>query len=304
MKKTVYLLAALLCVAVNYGCGGDDDGPVGNGPEGGVTQGGTDKPSTDNPGTAKGEAGALSTYRGIKFRTVKAGSFTHGNALHTISKDYRLSECEITNAQYCEFLNACQVGEDGTLGSEPSFKDGNTVAGKTLILDSSEQSSARYNWGCVYNATTLKWESASGYADYPVIYVTWFGAKAFCLWLGGDLPTEAQWELACQGNECTDATTWYEDNCNYRTHSVGQKLAGANGLKDMLGNVWEWCADWDGYAYENGTYVDYVGPTSSSDRVCRGGSWFNDARFCTPAFHSSRFPYSSHYDTGFRACLP
>lgn len=300
MKKTVYLLAALLCVAVNYGCGGDDDGPVGNGPEGEVTTGGTDKPGTD-----KGEAGALSIYRGIKFRTVKAGSFTHGNALHTISKDYRLSECEITNAQYCAFLNACKVGEGGTLSDEPSFKDAYTVAGKTLIYDSSKKYDGDYNWGCVYNVTTSKWEPASGYADYPVIWVTWYGAKAFCLWLGGDLPTEAQWELACQGNECTDATTWYYDNSNDRIHPVGQKLAGANGLRDMLGNVEEWCADWYDITYEYGTYMDYVGPTSGSSRVCRGGSWWNSgADFCTPARRYSITPDGSYDGLGFRACLP
>lgn len=300
MKKTMYLLAALLCVALNYGCGGDDDGPVGDGPEGEVTTGGTDKPGTD-----KGEAGALSIYRGIKFRTVKAGSFTHGNALHTISKDYRFSECEITNAQYCEFLNACQVGEDGILSSEPSFKDGNTVAGTTLIYDSSRKN---YDMGgCRYNAEVSKWEPATGYANYPVIFVTWYGAKAFCLWLGGDLPTEAQWELACQGNVCTDSTAWWaaNDRIYASPREVGKKVAGAYGLRDMLGNVDEWCADWLGDAYEDErTYLDYAGPIRGTGRVRRGGGYSDFQNRCSSYYRSGVSPSWAFYTSGFRACLP
>lgn len=273
MKKGFYLCAALLSLAVVYGCGDDED-PVVPDLDSGVTQddGGTPGTSDDNPGTSDddpavdhGPAGTLTKVRDIKFRTVKAGTFVHGAATHTVTKDFRLSECEITNAQYCDFLNACGVGADGKITDETIIAGDRLIKEKELIVESKTLLDGSFNWGCTYNSGSSRWEPVAGYGDYPVIAVSWYGARAFCLWLGGNLPTEAQWELACQGNTCTDATTWWCDNSDGHTHAVGQKQAGSNGLKDMLGNVGEWCLD--GFFNELGTATEYEAAGSYSDYI-------------------------------------
>jgi formylglycine-generating enzyme required for sulfatase activity len=119
------------------------------------------------------------------------------------------------------------------------------------------------------------------------------------------LPTEAQWEYACRAGTTgpyagnLDEMGWYRDNSESKTHPVGQKRANAWGLHDMLGNVWEWCADWFG-RYEVDAVTDPVGPNSGSYRVGRGGVWGCDAYGCRVAFRNNLTPPSSYNYFGFR----
>ena len=79
---------------------------------------------------------------------------------------------------------------------------------------------------------------------------------------------------------------WYERNSGSKTHAVGQKPPNNWGLYDMLGNVWEWCADgYDGKYYASSPRADPPGAAGASyrDRVIRGGSWFNSPGYCRPA---------------------
>src|ERR1039457_6342287 len=92
------------------------------------------------------------------------------------------------------------------------------------------------------------------------------------------LLTEAEWEYAARAGSTgsrygnLDGVAWYRDNSAGKTHEVAGKQANSWGLYDMLGNVWEWVADW--FAdYSSGDAKDPQGPTSGTWRSLRGGSW-------------------------------
>ena len=101
---------------------------------------------------------------------------------------------------------------------------------------------------------------------------------------GYRLPTEAEWECAARGGEYhlyagsndLDEVAWTDE----KPHGVGQKKPNGFGLYDMSGNVDEWCWDWwddDTEDYSNASSEDPTGASEGSDRVSRGGSWFNVA---------------------------
>ena len=172
-----------------------------------------------------------------------------------------------------------------------------------------------------------------GYENYPVLYVSWYGATAYCQWLGSQyrLPTEAEWEYAAgngsrhtkyswsngdpsgkKGGNISDKTakqkysSWpafesYTDGYIY-TAPVGQYDANDFGLFDMSGNVWEWCSDWyDADYYKNSSSKDPKGPTTAKDyRVLRGGSWYTDPENCRVANRSGYSPNDRDNVIGFR----
>ncbi len=179
-----------------------------------------------------------------------------------------------------------------------------------------------------------------GSDDLPVESVSWLDAVSFCNKMsekdkrtpfyringtevadvGGNgyrLPTEAEWEYACRAGSATlfpfgdDAGklgehAWFSDNSDGKTHPVGQKRPNAWGLYDMLGNVWEWCADWYDakyYASSPSVAVDPPGPPKAAIRVFRGGCWYNFPRRCRSAFRDWDAPDYRSNDLGFRLAL-
>ena len=114
----------------------------------------------------------------------------------------------------------------------------------------------------------------------PVEQVTWDKARSYCQAIGGRLPTEAEWEYAARADSTGTRygslaeIAWYAKNSGGRTHQVGQKKPNAFGLYDMLGNVWQWTADWYGATYyQAGERRDPTGPPGGEARTLRGGSW-------------------------------
>ena len=108
--------------------------------------------------------------------------------------------------------------------------------------------------------TTADFAASPGEEDAPVGEVTWFDARAYCLWMGGDLPTEAQWELAAKGvgartypwdpdaggPACLLASFFTGDvSCTAEPVDAGSTPGGdtPEGLQDMAGNVAEWTLD-------------------------------------------------------------
>jgi formylglycine-generating enzyme required for sulfatase activity len=138
---------------------------------------------------------------------------------------------------------------------------------------------------------------------------------------GYRLLTEAEWERTCRATStaafCNGGITnitdscspldpnlglvgWYCGNALSTTHVVGGKTANAWGLKDMHGNVWEWC--WDRYQAYAGNVTDPTGPASGTDRVIRGGGWDRTARYCRSAYRNILVPGNRVNNLGVRVC--
>ena len=257
----------------------------------------------------------------IPTSAIPAGTFTMGSPTGELNRRddetqyqvtltaFRMSKYEITNTQYAAFLNAKSIGSNGlyAAGAYPT---------QALIY-------ANTSWGLTYSGS--QWVPVTGYENAPVINVTWYGATEYATYIGGTLPTEAQWEYACRAGATTTTPfntgallTNLQANYNWaspyvagtntvttypgKTQAVGTYAANAYGLSDMHGNVWEWCADWYG-TYPTTAQTNPTGATTGSSRVFRGGGWGSYAQNCRSAYRISLYPINNRNNLGFRVVL-
>jgi formylglycine-generating enzyme required for sulfatase activity len=279
-------------------------------------------------------------------------------------RSFYLGQTEITTAQYAVFANAMDLSQGivdtqitfftslnlGAL-TDPfaTFLNGSTTTVTSYMGTIAATSglfylsgTATYPWGLRRLGRDFTWwqsaPAGSGINEHieneAMCYVSWYGSLAFSLWIGGSLPTEAQWEFAARrtadktgtdatftnmlyaGTNVANATgyawtTGYPGTSNENVHEVATASPNAIGLYDMSGNVDEWCADCG--IYDTGTTLysvqypdlEIANPiwTSGSYRVIRGGQWISPTYTSSLANRGSTGPGNAGPADGFRPVL-
>jgi len=219
--------------------------------------------------------------------TVPGGKFRMGSSdaadespIHTVKLSaFKIDLSPVTNRMYGEFLQA--TGYDGRAEADDNY-----------LAD---------------------WASGSyppGQEGYPVTCISWFNAAAYCLWRGCQLPTEAQWEMACRGGLSGKRFPWGDalpdelvnrPNAGRRKMLVGRAPPNGFGLLDICGAVSQWCRDfYDRDYYSTSPSLNPGGPQSGKLRVVRGGSFLAGPRLLRCAARFAADPKTTSRTIGFR----
>lgn len=203
---------------------------------------------------------AASAQNGIHLLTIQQGSFIMGSAYGELDERpfrqidlgiYYIFRDEVTNAQYasCVASGFCIA---------PTYTD---------------------------SATRPFYYGNPDFDNYPMINVDWNMADTFCSWIGGSLPTEAQWEKAARGFYGIPYP-WGEFQPTNKGNFAGTDTMPVGSytewsspfqVRDLIGNVAEWTNDWyEASAYQTNEGIDPFGPKSGTMKVVRGASWKED----------------------------
>ena len=270
----------------------------------------------------------ITDAKGVTMALIPAGEFTMGNSI-----DQVLAECR----------NLFPASADANCKAEFYLDEtpAHPVQVSAFYMDKYEVTNQLYK-ACVSagackppaqssSATHNAYYGNPEFNSYPVIWVDWNMAKAYCEWRGARLPTEAEWEKAARGdsghnypwgerfegakaNACdVNCQADYADkNFNDGFAEIAPADAFENGASvfgvvNLAGNVSEWVSDW----YMEPFYVqpgsggpDPLGPQGGEKRVIRGGSWFRYPINLRTVTRSSREPSYTANDVGFRCVMP
>jgi formylglycine-generating enzyme required for sulfatase activity len=254
-------------------------------------------PGRTQDGSGAATGGIFVNSIEMKFALIPSGNFMMGGSPHEIGQDPDEQPqhlVEISQSFYMQTTEVTQTQWMKVMGYNPSF-----------------------------------FQECGG--DCPVEQVSWEDCQRFIRMLNERektnqyrLPTEAEWEYACRAGTTTPFSfgdTLSADEANYdgnypysvssqgvytslgpyrrKTVAVGRFPANAWGLRDMHGNIWEWCQDWYG-RYQPQAATDPTGPVSGSCKVIRGGGWNYFGRLCRSTFRSNNLPSFVHASLGFR----
>lgn len=248
-------------------------------------------------------------------RATIGGDAPDERPVHSVRLSAYIIDLElVSTAAYCRFLN------------EALPPRGDDTLQQLFLLHEDDR---RQKHACVVRDGS-RWLPRHGSEAWPMILVSWFGARAYARWAHGHdpfasdgpsfLPSEAQWEFAVRG-DAAGAWPWGEDAPRadriragraQLARDSGELPLGAvdemdglsnNGLRGSLGHVWQWCADWyapDACAKRAPDALDPVHEIPSGVRSERGGSWVGSIALCRPAYRRGRTPTARGRCLGFR----
>lgn len=273
------------------------------------------------------EPASFVPYIKTDFITVKGNYFAMGSEdgdrtsrpVHQVRLDsFMIGKYEVTNDEFVKFLNSHldQITFEGddeivVLNEHPVY---------FLKVFGEDYEETGFTVPIYYQDGIFKIKEDCG--DYPIILVSWEGARMYCEWAGGRLPTEAEWEFAAKGGRNSsnqfagsnnlDEYGWYYRNskdapCPLMSdgrglNKVGRLKPNSLGIYDMSGNVSEWCYDvYDADFYSSSPADNPMGPERGTSRVIRGGSWVDGEEYCTVYSRIKSFDLNKGYDNiGFR----
>ncbi len=246
--------------------------------------------------------------KNVQMILVSAGKFTMGSN----ADDELLAQCK-------DFDPSCESSWQGD--EQPSH----TVSLDAFYMDRYEVTNALYA-ACVdagacehptqnNSANRADYYGNPEYDNFPVVYVDWNMAQAYCEWRGARLPTEAEWEKAARGTEGfiypwgeeTDATSANYNGDAGDTTAVGSYESGQSpyGMYDMAGNVWEWVSDYYSETYyQNSPSANPSGPESGELHVVRGGSWYDHPYLIRTSVRNAFDPNFVENNFGIRCASP
>jgi eukaryotic-like serine/threonine-protein kinase len=248
------------------------------------------------------------------------GWFADERPQHTVTLGaFWIDRTEVTNAMFATFVAASGYRTDAELEGDGWIFD---LAAERWLQTT----------GADWRHPHGPGSGLDGLEAHPVVLVSWNDARAYCAWARRRLPLEAEWEKAARGtdgriypwgnqppagdlanfadkNLPLDWPAWSDasvDDGYEFTSPAGQFPSGASpyGVLDMAGNVWEWVNDWyaaDTYATSPGATP--LGPVSGSDKVLRGGSWYDRANFLRSADRYFNLPDYRGVNFGFRCAV-
>ncbi len=226
---------------------------------------------------------------------VQGGKFWQGNEneeekerpiREVTIKSFFIDRYEVTNFEYCTFLNDNRYSDS---------------IGIWIKLEGKSRIEFINNW----------YRPVEGYENYPVINVSWHGAKGYARWAKKDLPTESEWEYAARGgiysknytysgSNYSDSVAFYKNNSNGNLQEVGRKQSNELGLYDMSGNASEWCDD-NFIEYYYFIYPEFnLDDASSPDKNVRGGNTYAFEKNITNTYRNYLPPNLFFYAVGFR----
>jgi formylglycine-generating enzyme required for sulfatase activity len=255
----------------------------------------------------------------------------------------------VTNAQFAQFVEATGHVTFAEIAPDPQDYPGMDPAlaqpGSLVFeMTAGPVDLSRVEWwdfriGADWRQPLGPGSSIEGLEDHPVVHVAHRDAEAYAAWAGKALPTEAEWEFAARGGLDGADYAWGNELApdgamlaNYwqglfpfanqladgflRTSPVGTYPANGYGLHDMIGNVWEWTADWfaqpraerkprgsccvpaNPRGGTRGGSIDHAAPAPVPRKVLKGGSHLCAPNYCQRYRPAARYAQPIDTTTG------